>query len=190
MFTGIIEELGKVKSMQTRGGIFRLRIQASKMPSDIKIGDSVSVNGVCLTVVSKSDNFADFDCMKETIDKSNLGKLRVAELVNLERALKLGDRVSGHFVNGHIDCTGIILNKIYENGSYKFIISFPIQFKKYLIEKGSIAVDGISLTVAEVKANSFSVFIIPHTLTNTNLKFKTPSSSVNLEFDLLLKANR
>lgn len=190
MFTGIIEKLGKVKSLQKKAGNLRLKIEAEGFFNDIKIGDSVSVNGVCLTIVSKSDNFADFDCMKETIDKSNLGKLRVAELVNLERALKLGDRVSGHFVNGHIDCTGIILNKIYENGSYKFIISFPIQFKKYLIEKGSIAVDGISLTVVEVKANSFSVFIIPHTLTNTNLKFKIPSSLVNLEFDILLKLHR
>ncbi len=189
MFTGIIEELGKVKSIHKRGGIFRLRIGASKIPLDIKIGDSVSVNGVCLTVVLKLADGLEFDCVKETIEKSNLSKLKPNETVNLERALKVGDRISGHFVNGHVDCTGVILKKVSGNNNLMFSISFPAKFAKYLVEKGSVAVDGISLTIGQVRGNSFNVYIISHTLTNTNLQFKGPSSLVNLEFDILLKSH-
>ncbi|MEW6009227.1 MAG: riboflavin synthase [Candidatus Omnitrophota bacterium] len=187
MFTGIIEKLGKVKSLQKRGGSFRLKIHAQDFFNNLKIGDSVSVNGACLTIVAKTKDDADFDLLKETAQKTNISKLRIGEILNLESALKVGDRLSGHFVNGHIDCIGIVLNKIFEDGNYKFIIRFPTQFRKYLVLKGSIAVEGISLTVAEIKADTFSIFIIPHTLTNTNLKFKEPSSLVNLEFDILLK---
>lgn len=187
MFTGIIEELGKVKAMQRRGRNYSLRIEAKKIVDDLKIGDSVAVNGVCLTLVGEKQGSIEFDILSETASRTNLGRLKSAEQVNLERALKVGDRLSGHFVNGHIDCTGVIRSKAYRNNNLCFNINFPSQFIKFAVEKGSIAVDGISLTIAEIRGNSFSVYIIPHTLENTTLKFKGPSSSVNLEFDILLK---
>ncbi|MBU2540980.1 MAG: riboflavin synthase [Candidatus Omnitrophica bacterium] len=187
MFTGIIEELGKVKALERRGRLFRLGIEAEKITQDIKIGDSISVNGVCLTLVAVENNLISFDVLNETVQRSNIGGLRTLENVNLERALKVGDRLSGHFVNGHIDCMGIIRKKTYKDNNLCYEISFPSEFSSYAVEKGSIAVDGISLTISQIRGGSFSVNVIPHTLVNTTLKFKGPSSKVNLEFDILLK---
>ncbi len=187
MFTGIIEQLGEVGGLRKLGKLFRLRVKSNGIIHDLKIGDSVSVNGVCLTVVKISGEFLEFDILNETATKTNLGILKVGEKVNLERALKVGERISGHFVNGHVDCMGIIRKKIYKNDNLLINISFPAQFAKFVVNKGSIAVDGISLTIAQNYANSLGVYIIPHTLKNSTLKFKGPSSTVNLEFDILAK---
>jgi riboflavin synthase len=187
MFTGIIEELGKVTKIQRQNNVLRLKIEAEKIIEGLKIGDSVSVNGVCLTLISQEKRFIEFDVMHETASNTTLGYLRIGELVNLERSLKVGDRISGHFVNGHVDCIGVIRNKSYSAGNPYFDIAFPKEFLNNVVEKGSIAVDGISLTVAKIRENLLTVNIIPHTLENTNLKFKGPSSKVNLEFDILLK---
>ena len=157
------------------------------MNGDAEIGDSISVNGACLTVIKKGRGSLFFEAMPETIKTTNLGSLGSVEKVNLERSLKIGDRLSGHFVTGHIDCTGIIRKKDYLNSNLCFEIAVPSEFMKYCLPKGSIAVDGISLTLADKKSNVFSVYIIPHTLKNTTLGFKGPSNKVNIEFDILAK---
>lgn len=187
MFTGIIEELGKVKNITQKGSITLLEVKADKVLEDTKIGDSISVNGVCLTVIRKEPNFLSFEVIPETLKVTNLGGLRISDKVNLERSLKVGDRLSGHFVTGHIDCAGTIRKKNYVKENLCFEIAIPPEFLKYILDKGSIALDGISLTVAGKRSNTFHVYIIPHTLKNTTLGFKGPSDKVNIEFDLLAK---
>ncbi|MEK6563829.1 MAG: riboflavin synthase [Candidatus Omnitrophota bacterium] len=189
MFTGIIEELGIVKDVSRKGRLISLSIQADKAISDTKIGDSIAVNGVCLTVVKIEDKVLSFDLLEETARLTNLGKLKSNEKVNLERSLKIGDRLSGHFVTGHIDCPGAIREKTYVSGNLSFKITIPREFLKFIALKGSITVDGISLTVSDKRSNTFSVCIIPHTLKNTTLSFKGPSSEVNIETDILAKYN-
>ena len=189
MFTGIIEELGIVKAVSRKGRLISLSIQADKVISDTKIGDSIAVNGVCLTVVKIEDKVLSFDLLEETARLTNLGKLKSNEKVNLERSLKIGDRLSGHFVTGHIDCPGAIREKTYVSGNLSFKITIPREFLKFIALKGSITVDGISLTVSDKRSNTFSVCIIPHTLKNTTLSFKGPSSEVNIETDILAKYN-
>lgn len=187
MFSGIIEELGKVKRISRKGNITLLEINADLTLTDTKIGDSISVNGACLTVVEVKKDYFTFEAMPETLKITNLGALKIGEKVNLERSLKAGDRISGHFVLGHVDCLGIIRKKGYVSGNLAFEIAIPPEFIKYCLHKGSISVDGISLTIADKKSNAFSVYIIPHTLKNTTLGFKGPSSKVNIEFDILAK---
>ena len=187
MFTGIIEELGEVKRVSRRGNITLIEVSALKITEGVKIGDSVSVNGVCQTIVKVSKDSFSFEAMPETLKITNLGILRINEKVNLERSLKVGDRVSGHFVLGHIDCLGIIRRKAIVSGNLAFEITIPVGFIKYCLPKGSVAIDGISLTIQEKRANFFSVYIIPHTLKNTTLSFKGPSDKVNVEFDMLAK---
>ena len=187
MFSGIIEELGQVKRISRKGNITLIGINAALTLTDTKIGESISVNGACLTAIEiKKDSFV-FEAMPETTRITNLGALKIGDKVNLERSLKVGDRISGHFVLGHIDCLGIIRKKGYLNGNLTFEIAIPPEFIKYCLTKGSIAVDGISLTIADSKSNVFSVYIIPHTLKNTTLGFKGASDKVNIEFDLLVK---
>jgi riboflavin synthase len=187
MFTGIIEELGIVKRISRSGNFILLEISALKVTEAVKIGDSISVNGVCLTVVKSGNSSISFEVMAETFKITNLGVLRINEKVNLESSLKVGDRLSGHFVLGHIDCLGIIRKKGIVSGNLAFEITIPDGFTKYCLPKGSVAVDGISLTIQEKKFGSFSVYIIPHTLKNTTLSFKGPSDKVNIEFDMLAK---
>lgn len=190
MFTGIIEELAAVKSVSRRGNITNLSVQADKCAEDTKIGDSISVNGVCLTAVKTDKNLLNFELLDETTRLTNLCRLKVGEKLNLERALKIGDRLSGHFVTGHIDCLGIIRNKTHLSGNLCFEIAIPqaaFSGLKFIVSKGSIAVDGISLTIVNIRSNVFSVYIIPHTLQNTTLNFKGPSDCVNIEFDILAK---
>ena len=189
MFTGIIEELGIVKTVSRKGRLISLSVQADKVLPDTKIGDSIAVNGVCLTVVKIEDKVLSFDLLEETSRLTNLGKLKIGEKVNLERSLKTGDRLSGHFVSGHIDCAGIIRGRMRKDGNPCFEIAIPREFLKFIARKGSIAVDGISLTVSDKRSNTFSVYIIPHTLKNTTLNFKGPSSEVNIETDILAKYN-
>lgn len=187
MFTGIIEEVGKVKSVVQKGKARVFAISSEKLLNDIKIGDSVAVNGVCLTVFEKLNEYFKVEAVEETIKKTNLGNLKTGDRVNLELSLKLGDRLGGHIVLGHVDTTGVIENILKLKNSWIFEIKFPNEFRKYIIPKGSIAVDGISLTIAEVDDNKFKVSIIPFTWENTNLKFKRSGDRVNLEFDFFGK---
>ncbi|MFA5145490.1 MAG: riboflavin synthase [Candidatus Omnitrophota bacterium] len=186
MFTGIIEELGEVKNISKRLNT-TLEIQAEKVLEGVKTGDSISVNGACLTVIKKTTRSLVFEAMPETLRATNLGALRITDKVNLERSLKVGDRLSGHFVTGHIDCAGVIRKKSYINNNLCFEIAIPAQFLKYFLPKGSVAVDGISLTLVNQRSGAITVYIIPHTLKNTTLMFKGPSDKVNIEFDILTK---
>ena len=187
MFSGIIEELGELKKISKRGNVVLLEIQAKKILEDVNIGDSISVNGTCLTIIKKVSDILGFEVMSQTFKVTNLGSLRIKDKVNLERALKIGDRLSGHFVTGHIDCIGIIRRKNYINDNLCFEIAIPTKFMPYVLPQGSIAIDGISLTIVEKRSNTFTVYIIPHTLKNTTLGFKGPSDQVNIEFDILTK---
>lgn len=187
MFTGIIEELGEVRRLSKGGRLARLEIAAQLVTKDAAVGDSISVNGACLTVTGNDRGMLSFEVMPETLRATNLGGLRPMAKVNLERSLKLGSRVSGHFVAGHVDCTGVIRQKRHREGNLEFEIAVPPAFISCVILKGSVAVDGISLTVAKKRSNAFGVYVIPHTLKNTTLGFKGPSEKVNVEFDMLAK---
>jgi len=189
MFTGIVEELGKVKRVMRSGRLMALEVSAQKTLQDTRVGDSIAVNGVCLTVTSFNGSSFSFEVMAETFKKTNLGLLKVGEEVNLERSLKLGDKVSGHFVTGHIDCLGLVRRKGIRSGNLAFEVAIPNSFMRYCLPKGSVSLDGISLTLAERRANILSVYIIPHTLKNTTLSFKGPSDKLNVEFDILAKKN-
>lgn len=187
MFTGIIEEIGVIKNIFSKGRAGFFEIKAGRLLEDVKIGDSIAVNGACLTVVKKAAGFFSFEIMPETLKVTNLDGLQIGDKVNLERSLKIGDRLSGHFVTGHIDCIGLIRKRNYLNNNLCFEIAVPAEFMRYCLPKGSIAVDGVSLTLAGKKANTFSVYIIPHTLKNTVLGLKGASAKVNVEFDILAK---
>jgi riboflavin synthase len=187
MFTGIIEELCFVKNVTRSGKLSRLAIGSSLVIEDANIGDSISINGACLTVAERSKDALFFDVMPETSRVSNIGYFKPGDKVNAERALKMGERLGGHFVSGHVDCSGTIRKKYYLNNNLCFDIAVPAEFMKYVILKGSIAVDGISLTIMGKRSNIFSIYIIPHTLKNTTLGFKGPSDKVNIEFDILAK---
>jgi len=187
MFTGLIEEKGKLINKIKTGDGLRLVLTAQKVFDDLNIGSSISVNGVCLTVVElKKDSFA-VDTIEETLKKTNLGQLNVNDFVNLERPLKADARLGGHFVLGHVDTTGKVESVQELSNSHFMTISFPKNFQQYLIYVGSVAIDGVSMTVAEVTDNTFSIGIIPHTWIETVFSNKKPGDSVNLEFDVLGK---
>ncbi|MBM3243528.1 MAG: riboflavin synthase [Candidatus Omnitrophica bacterium] len=190
MFTGIIEELGIIKRIFRKGNLTVIDIGVSRVYEGVKKGESLSCNGACLTVVRVDKGLLSFEVMPETIKVTNLGSLKIEEKVNLERSLKVGDRVSGHFVLGHIDCLGVIRRKSISSGNTVFDIAVRAEYLKFCLLKGSIAIDGISLTIQRVKSGYFSVYIIPHTFNNTTLSFKGPSDKVNIEFDLLIKSRR
>ncbi len=187
MFTGIIEEIGIVEDVLSSADKYTLKIRAKEVLEDTKIGDSICTNGVCLTVKDLSSEFFYADVMNETIDKSNLGKLEKKSKVNLERALTLNTRLGGHIVTGHIDSVGRILDKSREGNSVWFTIESDAEILKYIIYKGSVALDGISLTIAEVDSNSFKVSIIPHTENVTTLLNKSIGDEINIECDVLGK---
>lgn len=183
MFTGIIEETGRLKTLN--GG--RIEITCAKILSDIKIGDSISTNGICLTVTDFAENYFAADVMPETFRKTSLEEINIGGVVNLERAMKVGDRFGGHIVSGHIDGTGKITN-IRTDGNAVFInISAESFLLKQIAAKGSVALDGISLTVVDAGAENFSVSMIPHTRAVTNFNFKRVGSLVNIETDILAK---
>lgn len=187
MFTGIIEEVGTLEKFSTDSGFGVMEIKCNEVLKETKIGDSIATNGVCLTVKEKSSNSFKAEVMGETLAKSNLGDLKVGDKLNLERALRLSDRLGGHIVSGHIDGVGTIISiKKEENGNW-FTISAPKEILRYIIYKGSIGIDGISLTVAYVDDEVFKVSVIPHTLDNTILPYKKVNSKVNLECDLVGK---
>ena len=186
MFTGIIESLGTVKEVQKENDNLHLTI-ASSITNELKIDQSVSHNGVCLTVVALSEDAYTVTAIRETIEKTNVGDWQVGDIVNLERAMKLGDRLDGHIVQGHVDQTGICKNIKSANGSWYYTFEYDENWNNITIEKGSITVNGVSLTVVNSKKNEFSVAIIPYTYEHTNFKnFKT-GTKINLEFDVVGK---
>jgi len=187
LFTGIIEELGSVKSVSKGAKSAVLTVQASLVTSDVKVGDSICVNGVCLTVVEFSKGGFKAEVMAETLRMSDLGELKSGGRVNLERALSPSGRLGGHIVSGHIDGVGKIKSSIKEDIAQVFYIEAPADVLRYVIKKGSIAVDGISLTVVDLDETGFRVSIIPHTMAQTTLGFKKPGDRVNLESDLIAK---
>ena len=190
MFTGIIEEIGTISAVRRNPLEAKLTISAEKIFSDLKIGDSVAVNGVCLTASEISGNTFTADVMNETFHRSSLSELKSGSPVNLERAMAADGRFGGHIVAGHVDGTGIITNIKKDDNAVWYTISADSSIMKYIIEKGSVAgggVDGISLTVAEVLKDSFSVSVIPHTAKETILSQKKPGDTVNLENDLVGK---
>ncbi|WP_297132619.1 riboflavin synthase [Terrisporobacter sp.] len=187
MFTGIIEEVGKVVSIKKGAKSSILTIQGRKIFEDLKIGDSVAVNGVCLTVTSFSKNIFIADVMNETLIRSSLGDLSDGSLVNLERAMAANGRFGGHIVSGHIDGTGRIIKVQRDDNAVWYTITTSDNLMKYIVEKGSIAIDGISLTVAKVDCKSFSVSIIPHTAKETVLSHRSVGDNVNLENDIIGK---
>lgn len=187
MFTGIIEELGKVSALIKGDKSLKLKVECSKVTDGLLLGDSIAVNGVCLTAVSFGSSFFEADISYETIAKTSLNNIRSGSVVNLERALTLSSRLGGHIVQGHVDGTGRILNITKYGDSYRLFISYPDYLDKYIVSKCSIAVDGISLTAADVNSNSFEVAVIPHTFVNTNLKYKKNGDIVNLESDIIAR---
>lgn len=187
MFTGLVEEKGILKEKIPTGDGFQFEIQAEKVLDDLTIGSSIAVNGCCLTVVKRTEKTFSVDTIEETLNKTNLGVLKQGEKVNLERPLKADARLGGHFVLGHIDTTGRIEEIKELSNSHWMTISFPERFKQYLIYVGSVTIDGVSMTVAELKDNKFSVGIIPHTWKETIFSDKKIGDTVNLEFDVLGK---
>ena len=187
MFTGIIEEMGRVKALRREGIAARLTVSASTVLGGTAIGDSICVNGVCLTVVDLAKDGFSADVAAETLKVTNLGELKIGVNVNLERALQLSARIGGHLVSGHVDAVGRIREKREEGNGWRIFIDAPDAVLRYVIRKGSIAIDGISLTVADVDKSCFSVAMIPHTAKLTTLGFKTGGDSVNLETDIIGK---
>lgn len=187
MFTGLVEELGVIRGVARGADSARLIIGASLVLEDIKIGDSIAVNGVCLTAVKFGRDYLEADVMAETLAKSNLNILKPGDAVNLERALKLSDRLGGHIVTGHIDCQGYIAHLERYDNSILITIKAPDNFMGYIIKKGSVSIDGVSLTVADFNSDSFIVSLIPHTARMTNLGFRKTGHKVNLEADIIGK---
>lgn len=187
MFTGIIEETGRVAAFVQGAGSWQLQIAARLVPADVKLGDSVAVNGCCLTVTNFDAGHLWFDVLEETRRLTNFAQLAPGSLVNLERSLRADSRLGGHFVSGHVDLLGRI--EVFEaRGKDHYLkVHAPGGFARYLVYKGSVAIDGISLTVADVAGDSFAVWLIPHTLAATNLRGKKAGDPVNLEFDVLAK---
>lgn len=186
MFTGIIETIGEVRSLKKEGDNLHIEIISSLTP-ELKVDQSIALNGVCLTVVKIKEESYVVTAIKETIDKTNIRDLVNGNLVNLERAMKLGDYLDGHLVQGHIDQTGVCKEIVYVDGSHYFTFQYNDEYGNITIEKGSITINGVSLTVVNSKENEFSVAIIPHTFNNTNFKELKINNKVNLEFDIVGK---
>jgi riboflavin synthase len=187
MFTGIIEERGQVSAVDPVSGAIRLVVQCRTVGSDASVGASIAVNGVCLTVAAATDGGLAFDVIAETLERSSLGRLRPGDPVNLERPLTLASRLGGHLVQGHVDGVGTVETLGRTDDGVVMRIRPPEELRRYIAEKGSIAVDGVSLTVASVDEGSFSVALVPHTMAVTTLGDREPGDPVNLEVDVLAK---
>jgi riboflavin synthase len=187
MFTGIVEELGTVEAIEDQGDAVRLSVRGPLVVSDAGEGDSISVNGCCLTVVTHDGETFTADVMRETLDKTSLGEFRPGTRVNLERAVTAEKRLGGHIVQGHVDGTGEIRSRTPSEHWEVVEISLPEGMGRYLVDKGSITVDGVSLTVVTVTDDTFTVSLIPETLTRTTLGLKQPGEPVNLEVDVIAK---
>ena len=190
MFTGIIEGLGSIvmfdKKTSNRSAA-KMKIKLDKIAKGLKVGDSVAINGVCLTAVNISKGITEFEMIGETIKKTNLGSLERGDRVNIERSLKVGERLEGHFVLGHVDGVGIIYKIEKQTNQVQIWVKIPKELSKHIIKKGSITVDGISLTIVDKLKDQFSVSIIPHTMQVTNLGYKKIGDKVNIETDILGK---
>lgn len=187
MFTGIVEEIGSVREIVRGSMSIRLSISCSRILEDVKTGDSIAVNGICLTVSNLGDGWFSADVMPETMRKTGLEKLRVSDKVNLERALRLSDRLGGHIVTGHIDGTGTVTGRVEEDNAIWLTIEAPDNILKYIVIKGSVALDGASLTVAHVDEKCFKVSLIPLTAGVTTLGSRKPGDGINIECDVMGK---
>jgi riboflavin synthase len=192
MFTGIIEGTGIIKSTvkitdTKRNADSRIGIDLGKLNRGLQVGDSVSVNGACLTITRIMKNIAYFEVVKETIKRTSLGMLQIGDYVNLERSLRLNDRIEGHIVLGHIDGVGRIEDIVKNPSGTKLLIKVNKEIAKFLVSKGSVAVDGISFTVVDISKNNFSIALVPHTLSITTFKSKSKGDKVNIEVDILSK---
>ncbi|MFJ8165661.1 riboflavin synthase [Streptomyces sp. NPDC096136] len=187
MFTGIVEELGEVTAVEQLAEASRFRLRGPVVTEGAKHGDSIAVNGVCLTVVETADGEFTADVMQETLNRSSLGALGAGSRVNLERPMALGGRLGGHLVQGHVDGTGEILSRTPSEHWELVKVALPAHLARYVVEKGSITVDGVSLTVVEAAADHFTISLIPTTLALTTLGIKQPGDPVNLEVDVLAK---
>lgn len=187
MFTGIVEETGKIKSFNVLLNGAKLVVECKKILSDINIGDSICVNGVCQTVIEYTDSSFTVMLSDETLNITNFSSVEQGDYVNLERALTLNTRLGGHIVSGHIDCIGKLISVEKLSNFYNLRFEIPFEMTKYVVYKGSITINGISLTVSEIKDNMFTVAIIPHTYQNTVLKYLKQGDSVNIETDILAK---
>lgn len=185
IFTGIIEELGTINRIERGSNSSRINVHADKVLGDVRIGDSIAINGVCLTVTEFSKEHFVADVMAETLEKTNLRNLNAGQRVNLERAVRLGDRMGGHLVQGHVDGVGTIVEQQKLDIATLFRIKAPEEVMAYVVKKGSVAIDGISLTVVDTAADSFTVSLIPHTAAMTTLGFKKSGDTVNLESDII-----
>ena len=187
MFTGIVEELGKIQEIETRSSGMRFTISAKLVMDDLNIGDSISINGVCLTVAEKKEKDFSLNLVPETLDKSNLGELIEGNYVNLERAMQVSDRFGGHILQGHVETLGVILDKQQQEDNAVISVGLDPEWMRFCIPKGSIALDGISLTIAKIEANIVEIALIPHTLENTTLGLKSKSDTLNIETDIIGK---
>lgn len=187
MFTGLVESTGTLVALKSTAAGARLTLRAPQIAADVRLGDSIAVNGCCLTAIAQDAETLGFDLLRETLDRTSLGALEPGGLVNLERALAANARLGGHFVQGHVDAAAEVMAFDAAGADWRLEIALPPEFARYVVSKGSIAIDGISLTVAGVRESSFVVWIIPHTRAVTNLSACTAGRRVNLEFDLLAK---
>ncbi len=187
MFTGLVQEVGGVLALHSTEHGAQLQIDAPRLAKGIRIGDSIAVNGCCLTVTDHRDDQLTFDLLEETLDRTNLKTLRRESPVNLERALTADGRLGGHFVQGHIDCAARVISFEQTGDDHRLEVELPAQFARYVACKGSVALNGISFTVAEVSPESFAVWVIPHTKRQTNLASAKPGDLINVEFDILAK---
>ena len=188
MFTGIIQSIGKISQIQPKGGDFRLTLSTGKLPlADVKLGDSIAVSGVCLTAIELGDGQFSADVSRETLSRTTLGNMKPGSRVNLELALTPTTRLGGHIVSGHVDGVGEVVQRSADARSVRFVIEAPANLAKYIEEKGSICVDGVSLTVNGVDGKRFDLNIVPHTLAETTMEEFQPGRKVNLEVDLLAR---
>ena len=187
MFTGIVEELARIKTIEPKTQGIRYTIAAQTVMDDLKRGDSISVNGVCLTIVDKGKDSFCMDLIEETLNKSNLGELTVGDYINLERAMKVSDRFGGHIVQGHVETLGVILDKQIQDDEVVLSVGLDPEWMRYCIPKGSIALDGVSLTIAAINGNIVEIALIPYTLENTTLCIKGKSDTLNIETDIIGK---
>lgn len=187
MFTGLIRELSALRAFNRSGNVYRLEAASDIIAKDAVIGDSVSVNGVCLTLTEKGRGVLVFDVMEETVRRTALASIKAGDKINLEDSIRAGGPLGGHFVLGHVDCVGKIKKIENAGGEYVIDIEFPAEFSHLVVEKGSVALDGISLTVGEAVCGNFKVYIIPHTLKATNLSSRRSGDAVNIEFDIIGK---
>jgi len=187
MFTGIIKEVARVERIAKAGFLIKLAVKSIAVFKDANLSDSISVNGVCLTLTHKKEDLLFFDAINSTLKNTNLKRLKKGDFLNLEPALNIGDKLGGHFVLGHVDAEVKLCKKVAKGNYWQLEMELPSQFRKFILENGSITIEGVSLTVKKILPRSFTVDIIPFTYNNTNLKYKKIGDWLNIEFDYLLK---